>query len=49
MDVNSDGCDLKKHQSAAVLLLEAYLKDVCKLYSEQKAIRVKRSVDLQKM
>ncbi|KAK3750777.1 hypothetical protein QZH41_015320 [Actinostola sp. cb2023] len=36
---------VKTHRDAVVELLEKYLKVVCKLYSEQRAIRVKRVVD----
>ncbi|KAJ8025572.1 Syntaxin-18 [Holothuria leucospilota] len=36
---------VKKHREAVFELLDAYLKGVCKIYSEQRAIRVKRVVD----
>lgn len=40
---------LKEHQEAVVSLIDQYLKAVCKIYSGQKAIRVKQAVDRQKM
>ncbi|KAI8479637.1 Syntaxin-18 [Branchiostoma belcheri] len=36
---------VRSHREAVFELMEAYLKAVCKLYSEQRAIRVKRVVD----
>uniref|UniRef100_A0A3B4VMC8 Syntaxin-18 n=1 Tax=Seriola dumerili TaxID=41447 RepID=A0A3B4VMC8_SERDU len=36
---------IKEHRGAVLDLIEMYLKGVCKLYSEQRAIRVKRMVD----
>uniref|UniRef100_A0A0B6YPK6 Syntaxin-18 n=1 Tax=Arion vulgaris TaxID=1028688 RepID=A0A0B6YPK6_9EUPU len=36
---------VKEHQNAVMILVESYLKDVCKIYGEQKAVRVKRIVD----
>ncbi|KAL3864487.1 hypothetical protein ACJMK2_006166 [Sinanodonta woodiana] len=36
---------LKEHRECVINLLLAYLKEVCKIYSEQKAVRVKRVVD----
>ncbi|CAH0385541.1 unnamed protein product [Bemisia tabaci] len=38
-----------EHQNAVIESIDEYLKSVIKLYSEQKAIRMKRSMDLQKM
>ncbi|XP_076308332.1 syntaxin 18 [Tachypleus tridentatus] len=38
-----------QHKEAILSLVESYLKEVCKIYSEQKAIRVKRVFDRQKM
>jgi syntaxin 18 len=35
----------REHLENVFYLLEKYLKDVCKFYSEQKAIRVKRVVE----
>uniref|UniRef100_A0A8C2ARG4 Syntaxin-18 n=1 Tax=Cyprinus carpio TaxID=7962 RepID=A0A8C2ARG4_CYPCA len=35
---------VKNHRAAVLDLIEAYLKGVCKLYSEQRAVRVKRCV-----
>ncbi|RUS78193.1 hypothetical protein EGW08_014052 [Elysia chlorotica] len=36
---------VKEHRNAVMILIEAYLKAICKIYSEQKAVRVKRVVD----
>ncbi|XP_071828610.1 syntaxin-18-like [Apostichopus japonicus] len=36
---------VKGHREAVLELLDAYLKGVCRIYSEQRAIRVKRVVD----
>uniref|UniRef100_A0A4W3JB47 Syntaxin-18 n=1 Tax=Callorhinchus milii TaxID=7868 RepID=A0A4W3JB47_CALMI len=35
---------VKEHREGVLYLLEAYLKSVCKVYSEQRAIRVKRLI-----
>ncbi|XP_015914709.1 syntaxin-18 [Parasteatoda tepidariorum] len=40
---------LKDHQDAVIFLIDQYLKAVCKIYSGQKAIRVKQAIDRQKM
>uniref|UniRef100_A0A1B6LMT0 Syntaxin-18 n=1 Tax=Graphocephala atropunctata TaxID=36148 RepID=A0A1B6LMT0_9HEMI len=40
---------LIEHQDAIMDLLDSYLKTVCKIYSEQKAIRMKRNLEVQKM
>uniref|UniRef100_A0A1B6CVB8 Syntaxin-18 n=1 Tax=Clastoptera arizonana TaxID=38151 RepID=A0A1B6CVB8_9HEMI len=40
---------LEEHQDSVFDLIENYLKNVCKVYSEQKAIRMKRTLDVQKM
>ncbi|XP_022191453.1 syntaxin-18 [Nilaparvata lugens] len=40
---------LLEHQDAALQLIEDFLKDVCKNYSEMKAIRIKRTLETQKM
>lgn len=40
---------LLEHRQAVLGLVESYLKSVCKIYSEQRAIRVKRALDMQKM
>jgi syntaxin 18 len=40
---------LLEHRQAALDLVESYLKSVCKIYSEQRAIRVKRALEVQKM
>ncbi|XP_054714597.1 syntaxin-18-like isoform X1 [Uloborus diversus] len=40
---------LKEHQEAVISLINQYLKAVCKIYSGQKAIRVKQAIDRQKM
>ncbi|XP_061545045.1 syntaxin-18 isoform X1 [Phycodurus eques] len=39
----------KEHRGAVLDLIEMYLKGVCKLYSEQRAIRVKRMVDKKRL
>uniref|UniRef100_A0A8C4PX34 Syntaxin-18 n=1 Tax=Eptatretus burgeri TaxID=7764 RepID=A0A8C4PX34_EPTBU len=36
---------VKKHQEGMLDLIRTYLKEVCNLYAEQRAIRVKRMVD----
>ncbi|KAJ9591676.1 hypothetical protein L9F63_001763 [Diploptera punctata] len=38
-----------EHRYAVLNLVENYLKAVCKIYSEQRAIRVKRTLETQKM
>ncbi|KAM9813589.1 syntaxin-18 [Neosynchiropus ocellatus] len=40
---------VKEHRAAVMELIEMYLKGVCKLYSEQRAIRVKRMVDKKRL
>lgn len=35
-----------EHREIVLLLIEDYLKNVCKIYSEQKAIRVKRAFEM---
>uniref|UniRef100_A0A3Q0SF77 Syntaxin-18 n=1 Tax=Amphilophus citrinellus TaxID=61819 RepID=A0A3Q0SF77_AMPCI len=40
---------IKEHRAAVLDLIEMYLKGVCKLYSEQRAIRVKRMVDKKRL
>ncbi|MBN3326470.1 STX18 protein, partial [Atractosteus spatula] len=40
---------VKEHRGAVLDLIEDYLKGVCKLYSEQRAIRVKRAVDKKRL
>ncbi|XP_028970162.1 syntaxin-18 [Esox lucius] len=40
---------IREHRSAVLDLIEMYLKGVCKLYSEQRAIRVKRVVDRKRL
>ncbi|KAM4583142.1 LOW QUALITY PROTEIN: syntaxin-18 [Fundulus diaphanus] len=40
---------IKEHRIAVLDLIEMYLKGVCKLYSEQRAIRVKRMVDKKRL
>lgn len=40
---------LLEHRQAVLDLVESYLKSVCKIYSEQRAIRVKRALEMQKM
>ncbi|KAK2891412.1 hypothetical protein QQF64_007473 [Cirrhinus molitorella] len=40
---------VKEHRAAVLDLIETYLKGVCKLYSEQRAVRVKRVVDKKRL
>ncbi|XP_019942541.1 syntaxin-18 isoform X2 [Paralichthys olivaceus] len=40
---------IKEHRGAVLDLIEMYLRGVCKLYSEQRAIRVKRMVDKKRL
>ncbi|XP_067010204.1 syntaxin-18 [Anabrus simplex] len=40
---------LIEHQQAVLELVENYLKAVCKIYSEQRAIRVKRAIEFKKI
>ncbi|XP_078393645.1 syntaxin-18 [Cetorhinus maximus] len=40
---------VKEHREHVLDLLEVYLKNVCKVYSEQRAIRVKRVVDKKRL
>ncbi|KAK9963863.1 hypothetical protein ABG768_007023 [Culter alburnus] len=40
---------VKDHRAAVLDLIEGYLKGVCKLYSEQRAVRVKRVVDKKRL
>uniref|UniRef100_A0A9J8DFU9 Syntaxin-18 n=1 Tax=Cyprinus carpio carpio TaxID=630221 RepID=A0A9J8DFU9_CYPCA len=40
---------VKNHRAAVLDLIEAYLRGVCKLYSEQRAVRVKRVVDKKRL
>ncbi|XP_014611625.1 PREDICTED: syntaxin-18 [Polistes canadensis] len=35
-----------EHREIVLLMIEDYLKNVCKIYSEQKAMRVKRAVEM---
>ncbi|CAB3387694.1 Hypothetical predicted protein [Cloeon dipterum] len=43
-----DSLQITEHRSLVLDMIELYLKAVCKIYSEQKAIRVKRAMDFQK-
>ncbi|XP_057332790.1 syntaxin-18 [Microplitis mediator] len=38
-----------EHQEIMIYLIEEYLNNVCKIYSEQKAIRVKKQLELKSM
>ncbi|KAL6252150.1 syntaxin-18 [Pogonomyrmex barbatus] len=38
-----------EHREIMLLLIEDYLKNVCKIYSEQKAMRVKRTMEMRKI
>ncbi|XP_056346352.1 syntaxin-18 isoform X2 [Oenanthe melanoleuca] len=40
---------VKEHRTAVLDFIEDYLKRVCKLYSEQRAIRVKRVIDKKRL
>ncbi|CAL8337873.1 unnamed protein product [Lota lota] len=40
---------MKEHRAAVLDLIEMYLRGVCKIYSEQRAIRVKRVVDKKRL
>lgn len=40
---------LLEHREAVIAILDSFLKMVCKVYSEQRAIRVKRAFDRQKL
>ncbi|XP_041813549.1 syntaxin-18 [Chelmon rostratus] len=40
---------IREHRGAVLDLIEVYLRGVCKLYSEQRAIRVKRMVDKKRL
>ncbi|KAG8223147.1 hypothetical protein J437_LFUL000570 [Ladona fulva] len=44
-----DSPQIVEHRQAVLDILESYLKAVCKIYSEQKAIRVKRTIDMKKL
>ncbi|XP_029419373.1 syntaxin-18 isoform X3 [Nannospalax galili] len=46
-DIHSQ--QVKEHRTAVLDFIEDYLKRVCKLYSEQRAIRVKRVVDKKRL
>ncbi|KAE8629130.1 hypothetical protein XENTR_v10000366 [Xenopus tropicalis] len=45
----SHSLQIKEHRNAVLDFIEDYLKRVCKLYSEQRAIRVKRTVDKKRL
>lgn len=38
-----------EHREIMLLLIEDYLKNVCKIYSEQKAMRVKRAMEMRRL
>ncbi|KYM98985.1 PREDICTED: syntaxin-18 [Cyphomyrmex costatus] len=38
-----------EHREIMLLLIEDYLKNVCKIYSEQKAMRVKKAMEMRKI
>uniref|UniRef100_A0A8C5F9E3 Syntaxin-18 n=1 Tax=Gadus morhua TaxID=8049 RepID=A0A8C5F9E3_GADMO len=40
---------MKEHRAAVLDLVDVYLRGVCKIYSEQRAIRVKRVVDKKRL
>jgi len=39
----------REHRQAVLRLIEDYLRDICQAHSEQRAIRIKRTIDKQKM
>ncbi|XP_014667576.1 PREDICTED: syntaxin-18-like isoform X2 [Priapulus caudatus] len=45
-DISSQACE---HRYAVLSLIDGYLKAVCKIYSEQRVIRMKRMVDVKRM
>lgn len=45
----SQHSQVKEHRTAVIRLIEDYLKGVCKVYSEQRAVRVKRVVDRKRL
>ncbi|KAJ8268906.1 hypothetical protein COCON_G00115130 [Conger conger] len=48
-DKQVTSAQVKEHRGAVLDLIDDYLKSVCKLYSEQRAIRVKRVVDKKRL
>ncbi|XP_065843972.1 syntaxin-18-like [Oscarella lobularis] len=48
-DVSAVGEQQKKHRRGVVSVLNRYLKDVCSIYSRQKAVRVKRIIDKRRL
>lgn len=42
-------CQLSQHQNLVIDLIEGYLKFVCGIHTEQKAIRIKRAVEKQRL
>ncbi|XP_038256293.1 syntaxin-18 isoform X1 [Dermochelys coriacea] len=46
---NVQSLQVREHRAAVLDFIEDYLKRVCKLYSEQRAIRVKRMVDKKRL
>ncbi|XP_077671983.1 syntaxin-18 isoform X2 [Eretmochelys imbricata] len=46
---NVQSPQVREHRAAVLDFIEDYLKRVCKLYSEQRAIRVKRMVDKKRL
>jgi len=48
-DITGDKSQISLHRKAVIQLLHDYLKAVCKIYGQQKAIKVKRAVDRKKM
>nr|XP_009305912.1 syntaxin-18 isoform X1 [Danio rerio] len=49
MDKKQVSMQVKDHRAAVLDLIDSYLKGVCKLYSEQRAVRVKRVVDKKRL
>ncbi|XP_027858633.1 syntaxin-18 [Xiphophorus couchianus] len=49
VEKQTTSAQIKEHRVAVLDLIDMYLKGVCKLYSEQRAIRVKRMVDKKRL
>ncbi|KAK5622156.1 Syntaxin-18 [Crenichthys baileyi] len=49
VEKRATSAQIREHRVAVLDLIEMYLKGVCRLYSEQRAIRVKRMVDKKRL
>ncbi|XP_014903616.1 syntaxin-18 [Poecilia latipinna] len=49
VEKQATSAQIKEHRVAVLDLVDMYLRGVCKLYSEQRAIRVKRMVDKKRL